>query len=306
MLQWEMNTPYDCLSTSLWTVESCKVCGGYVSRPGLQWEMDTSWMSAQAPHTFWVVGLVVICRETCDLQSDLYVSVSLPGMGMEITRSVWVAVTSARISRKIRTDRCSILSSVFRTTPDHFRPVLVADVGGLAMQNMTDEEPAWLLLRRYSWDSNHFFFSLIFSLKIKLKKKNGREKKRDGREKKKGVCIYIIRSLYAGASDKVPCAKFGFLLKSWCGLKLLNLWTCVPFSWFLSSSSVFFVGGGGGGGPFFFDPVCLKMSFFLFLFFFIRTGLVLCLLSLFNCCFCCCCCFQNLWQLICSWLDNVL
>ena len=150
----------------------------------------------------------MICNQTCDLQSDLYVSVSLPGMGTDVTQSVWVTVTSAQINRKIRTYRCSVLYSVFRTTPDHFRcsvlysvfwttpdhfrcsvlysvfrttpdhfrcsvlysvfrttpdhfrPVLVADVDGLAMQNTTGEEPAWLLLHRYSWDSNHFLFSL--------------------------------------------------------------------------------------------------------------------------------------------------
>ena len=226
----------------------------------LQWEMNTPWLSehlivnGRVLQSMWKVcfkarvtmrggHFMNVCTSTsyllsgwisCDLQSDLYVSVSLPGMGMDVTWSVWVAVTSAQINRKIRTYRCSILSSVFRTTPDHFRLVLVVDVDGLAKQNMTGEEPAWSLLHRYSWDSNHFFifFIFIFSLKIKLKKKNGR--------KKKCVYIYIMRCLYAGASDKVPCAKFGFLLKSWCGLKLLNLWTCVPFSWCLSPSSLFF------------------------------------------------------------------
>ena len=224
--------------------------------------MDTSWMSAQAPRTFWVVGLVVICRETCDLQSDLYVSVSLPGMGMEITRSVWVAVTSAQISRKIRTYICSILSSVFRTTPDHFRPVLVADVDGLAMQNMTDEEPAWLLLRRYSWDSNHFLFSLIFSLKIKLKKKNGREKKKGG--------VYIYYKEFV-----CWCIRQSAMCKVWILVKVL-VWfeASEPLnlcSFLLISFSLFFFFFfcGGGGWSLLLRSCMLKNVFFFFFFSFL-------------------------------------
>lgn len=60
-------------------------------------------------------------------------------MGTDVTRRVWVAVTSAQVNLQIRTYRCSILSSVFWTTPDYSRPVLVADVDGLAMQNVTNE-----------------------------------------------------------------------------------------------------------------------------------------------------------------------
>ena len=280
-------------------VESCKVCGRCVSRPGLQWEMDTSWMSAQAPCTFWVVGLVVICNQTFDLQSDLYVSVSLPGMVTDVTWSVWVAVTSAQINRKIRTYSCSILSSVFRTTPDHFRLVLVVDVDGLAKQNMTGEEPAWSLLHRYSWDSNHFFIFFIYFFKLKIKLEKWERKK---------VCVYIYYKVFV-----CWCIRQSAMCKVWILVKVLvwfeaseplNLCSFLLMSFSLFSLFFFFLVGGREGGPFFFNTVCLKMSVFFFFSFLLELvcsyARFLCLIVVFVVV------SKTCDNLICSWLDNVL